>query len=195
MYQYLHKYLVLNQKLSIPDVGNLVIETNGAKLDAANGFLFAPSPTIRFKQEQTPPSDKLFFDFLAEEMGLDQVSAIKSFHDYLYKLKTSLTTPKGAVIPGIGMMRKEENGYILFTPEKNLLELMPQVKLEGGVEFAKKEVKVYHEDDERELSEQEEEDIRELLGQDSQSAGNDNWWVYAVILLMIGLGALLFYYV
>lgn len=195
MYQYLHKYLVLNHKLSIPDVGNLIIETNSAKLDAANGFLFAPSPTIQFKQEQTPPSDKIFFDFLSEEMGLDQVSAIKSFHDYLYKLKTSLGTPKGAVLPGIGMMRKEENGYILFTPEKNLLELMPQVKLEGGVEFAKKEVKVYHEDDERELSEQEEEDIRELLGQDSQLAGNDNWWVYAVILLMIGLGALLFYYV
>lgn len=195
MYQYLHKYLVLNHKLSIPDVGNLVIETNSSKLDTANGFLFAPSPTIKFKQEQTPPSDKLFFDFLSEEMGLDQVSAIKNFHDYLYKLKTSLTTPKGAIIPGIGIMRKEENGYILFTPEKNLLELMPQVKLGDGVEFSKKDVKVYHEDDERDLSEQEEEDIRELLGQDSQMSGADNWWVYAVILLMIGIGALLFYYV
>jgi len=176
MYQYLHKYLVLNHRLSIPDVGNFVIEPNSAKLDNANGFLFAPAPAIRFKQEQTPPSDKFLFDFISEELGVDQMTAIKQFHDYVYKIKTSLTTPQGAVIPGIGAMRKEENGYILFTPEKNLLDLLPQVKVGETIEFAKK-------------------DIRELLGQDSQIKTSDNWWVYAVILLMIGIGALLFYYV
>ncbi|MEN9458155.1 MAG: hypothetical protein RL135_729 [Bacteroidota bacterium] len=195
MYQYLHKYLVLNHRLSIPDVGNFVIEPNSAKLDNANGFLFAPAPAIRFKQEQTPPSDKFLFDFISEELGVDQMTAIKQFHDYVYKIKTSLTTPQGAVIPGIGAMRKEENGYILFTPEKNLLDLLPQVKVGETIEFAKKEaIKINH-DEERNLTEQEEEDIRELLGQDSQIKTSDNWWVYAVILLMIGIGALLFYYV
>ncbi len=139
MYQYLHKYLVLNHRLSIPDVGNFVIEPNTAKLDNANGFLFAPAPAIRFKQEQTPPSDKFLFDFISEELGVDQMTAIKQFHDYVYKIKTSLTTPQGAIIPGIGAMRKEENGYILFTPEKNLLDLLPQVKVGETIEFAKKE--------------------------------------------------------
>jgi hypothetical protein len=195
MHLYLHKYLVLNHRLSIPDVGNFVIESNTAKLDNANGFLFAPAPVIRFKQEQTPPSDKFLFDFISEELGVDQMTAIKQFHDYVYKIKTSLTTPQGAVIPGIGAMRKEENGYILFTPEKNLLELLPQVKVGETIEFAKKEVVKINYDEERNLTEQEEEDIRELLGQDSQIKTSDNWWVYAVILLMIGIGALLFYYV
>ena len=31
-------------------------------------------------------------------------------------------------------MRKEENGYILFTPEKNLLDLLPQVKVGETIE-------------------------------------------------------------
>lgn len=195
MYQYLHKYLVLNHRLSIPDIGNFVIEQNSAKLDSANGFLFAPAQAIRFKQEPTPPSDKFLFDFISEEMGVDQITAIKQFHDYVYKIKTSLTTPQGAVIPGIGMMRKEENGYILFTPEKNLLEILPQVKVNDSIEMAKKEVVKINHDADRNLTEQEEEDIRELLGQDTQIQSSDNWWIYAVILLMIGLGALLFYYV
>lgn len=195
MYQYLHKYLVLNHRLSIPDIGNFVIEQNTAKLDSANGFLFAPAPAIRFKQEPTPPSDKFLFDFISEEMGVDQMTAIKQFHDYVYKIKTSLTTPQGAVIPGIGMMRKEENGYILFTPEKNLLDILPQVKVNESIEMVKKDVVKIDHDADRTLTEQEEEDIRELLGQDTQIQSSDNWWVYAVILLMIGLGALLFYYV
>ena len=61
--------------------------------------------------------------------------------------------------------------------------------------MAKKEVVKINHDVDRNLTEQEEEDIRELLGQDTQIQSSDNWWVYAVILLMIGLGALLFYYV
>lgn len=195
MYQYLHKYLVLNQKLSIPDVGNLTIETNGAQLDLNNGLLFAPAPSIQFKQEQTSFADKYFFDFLAQEMGVDEVVAIRSFHDYLYKIKATINTPQGSDLPGIGHLRKEENGYILFTPEKNLLELMPQVKLSTpGFQISKK-IEEYTSEDDRELTEQEQEDIRELLGQDSQETGADNWWVYALILFLIGVGALLFYYV
>jgi hypothetical protein len=195
MNQYLHKYLILNQKLSIPDVGNLVIETNGAQLDIHNELLFAPASSIRFKQEPTTTADKFFYDFLAQEMGTDVVVAIRSFHDYLYKIKSTLNTPQGAQLPGIGLLRKEDNGYILFTPEKNLQELMPQVKLNAAFKLPQKFVPVVPEEEERELTEKEEEDIRELLGQDSLEGKADYWWVYAIILLLIGVGALLFYYV
>lgn len=196
MNQYLHKYLVLNQKLSIPDVGNLTIEPNGAQLDVNNGLLFAPAPALRFKQKPTTAADKFFYDFLAQEMGVDEVVAIRSFHDYLYTLKSTLNTPQGTHIPGIGHLRKENNGYILFSPEKTLNELMPQVKLNPSYQLPKKEAAALpEEEEERELTEQEEEDIRELLGQESQEGKADYWWVYAIILLLIGIGALLFYYV
>jgi len=197
MNQYLHKYLVLNQKLSIPDVGNLIIEPNGAQLDVNNGLLFAPAPALHFKQESTAIADKFFYDFLAQEMGVDEVVAIRSFHDYLYTLKSALNTPQGAHLSGIGQLRKENNGYILFSPEKNLNELMPQVKLSPAYQLPQKEVAPLPDDDDahRELTEQEEEDIRELLGQESQEGKADYWWVYAIILLLIGVGALLFYYV
>ncbi len=195
MYLYLHKYLVLNKKLSIPDLGNFVIESNPAKLDNTNGFLFAPAPAIKFKQEQTPASDKFLFDFISDEMGVDQMTAIKLFHDYVYKIKTSLTSPEGANIAGVGTLRKEDNGYILFTPEKNLLDLMPQVKVSEGLAHIKNDVEKNNLDEERNFTQQEEEDIRELLGKDSQNVSDDNWWVYAIILFMIAIGALLFYYV
>ncbi|MBL7759097.1 MAG: hypothetical protein JNK08_00205 [Sediminibacterium sp.] len=197
MNQYLHKYLVLNQKLSIPDVGNLIIEPHGAQLDVNNGLLFAPAPALHFKQEPTATADKFFYDFLAQEMGVDEVVAIRSFHDYLYTVKSALNTPQGAHLSGIGQLRKENNGYILFTPETTLNELMPQVKLSPAYQLPQKEVAPLPDDDDahRELTEQEEEDIRELLGQESQEGKADYWWVYAIILLLIGIGALLFYYV
>jgi len=193
MNQYLHKYLVLNKKLSIPDVGNLVLESTGAQLDSINGLLYAPSQMIVFKQDAAK-ADKFFFDFLAQEMGTDEVVAIRNFHDYLYKIKSNLNTSQGSVIPGIGRLKKEENGYILFSPEKNLQELLPQVRIGASYPIAKKET-LFDYDKDHELSAQEEDDIRELMGKDSEEAGADNWWVYALILLLIGVGALLFYYV
>ena len=193
MNQYLHKYLSLNKKMSIPDIGNLVIESSGAQLDAINGLLYAPTQIIQFKQD-VATADKFFFDFLANELGVDEVVAIRSFHDYLYKLKSTINTPSGAVIKGIGRLKKEDNGYILFTPEKNLLELMPQVKLDAAYPLPKKAEAINYDQD-KNLTFQEEEDIRELLGQESEGEDADNWWIYAVILLLIGVGALLFYYV
>ena len=128
-------------------------------------------------------------------MGVDQMTAIKLFHDYVYKIKTSLTSPEGANIAGVGTLRKEDNGYILFTPEKNLLDLMPQVKVSEGLAHIKNAVEKNNLDEERDFTQQEEEDFRELLGKESQNVSDDNWWVYAIILLMIAIGALLFYYV
>jgi hypothetical protein len=195
MHQYLHKYLVINQKLGIPDVGNFLIQSTPAKLDASTGLLFGPTPLIQFKQEQTAPADKVFFDFLAEEMGVDEVVAIRRFHDYLYQLKSTITAPQGGRIPGIGSLRKEESGLILFSPEKAAHELIPQVKSNTAIQAPKASKKHIPEEYERELTAQEEDDIRELLGQDVAEASADNWWIYAVILLLIGVGAVLFYYV
>ena len=194
MHQYLHKYLVLNQKLSLPDIGNLIIEPNIAQLDVNNGLLFAPVPSIHFKQDFTTVADKYFYDFLAEEMGLDEMTAIKNFHDYLNKIKAALITPVGANIPGIGNLRKEQNEFIRFTAEKNLYDLMPQVKVENAQQLLVNNEVVETDDDDRILTNQEEQEIRELLGQETQDGQTDYWWVYAVILLLIGVGALLFYY-
>lgn len=193
MNQYLIKYLTLNKRLSIPDIGNLVIESKGATLDIINGLLIAPTQVIQFKQDSAT-ADKFFFDFLSNELEVEEVVAIRSFHDYLYKLKSTINTPQGAVIPGIGCFKKEDNSHILFSPEMNFLELMPQVKLDATYPIPKKTVSKDY-DKEKELTFQEEENIRELLGQESEGEESDNWWIYAIILLLIGVGALLFYYV
>ncbi len=195
MHQYLHKYLVLHKKLGIPDVGNFTIQYNPSKLDTSTGLLFGPTPVIQFKQEQTAPADKVFFDFLAEEMGVDEVVAIRRFHDYLYQLKSTITAPQGGKITGLGNLRKEESGLIIFSPDKTTHDIIPQVNSGNAIQPVKAAKKNIPEEYERELTEQEEEDIRELLGQDAAEASADNWWVYAVILLLIGVGAVLFYYV
>jgi hypothetical protein len=192
MNQYLHKYLSLNKKLSIPDIGNLVIESSGARLDSVNGILYAPTQLIQFTQEHAT-ADKYFFDFLANELGVDDVVAIGIFHDYIYKIKSAIKSPQGALIKGIGTLKKEDNGYIIFTPEKSQLDLMPQVQLDSIYPIPHKEEQIDY-NQLKDLTSQKEEDISPLLGQESEVPA-DNWWISAIILFLIGVGAIMFYYV
>lgn len=193
MHQYLYKYLVLHKKLCIPDLGYFLVQMVPAKIDVANDLLFAPHPQIIFQAESSPAADKVFFDFLAKEMGVDLVVAIRQFHDFLYQLRNKLTSPEGAFISGIGLIRKEASGHVLFSAEKNLHEWLPTLQVDDTISVLKKELPVSYDED-KELTAEEFEDIRELLGQEDQADRSDNWWVYAIILLLIGVGALLFYY-
>jgi hypothetical protein len=193
MNQYLHKYLSLNKKLSIPDIGNFVIESSGARLDSINGLLYAPTQVIQFTQDHAT-ADKYFFDFLANELGVEDVVAIGIFHDYVYKIKSIINTPQGFLMKGIGTLKKEDNGHIIFTPEKSQLELMPRVQLDSIYPMPHKDGQIDN-DKHKDLTSQKEEDISALLGQESEAATADNWWIYAIILFLIGVGAIMFHYV
>ena len=70
--------------------------------------------------------------------------------------------------------------------------IIPQVKIDKAISIAKsanmKQVPF-------QSQELEGDELRAFLGQANEGEGNDNWWVYALGLLLLGIGALLFYYV
>lgn len=186
MQQHLHKFLVLYRRLCIPHVGSFVIEDEAARLDTGNSLLFAPRPVIRFHEENQPPSDKIFFNFLAEEMVVDEMTAIKEFHDFCFTARHTLEEHHMVAFTGIGRLSRREDESLLFTPETNLLDLLPPVPWEHTVpdkpQKARKKAKT---DPGEVLSEQESEET---------SISADRWWIYAIVLLAAGLLALLFYY-
>ena len=172
MDQQLYKYLVLHRNLSVPQLGSFLIKDQPAYYENATGLLHAPRPLIYFSEGVTSMSEKLFFDFLAAEMGVDEVAAIKQFHDYAYRLRENLLTNSTAEVKGIGTLSKGEDGLIVFDPANDLTYLLPPVQ-EGEAISAD----AYTTDEEA-----------------GTVTGKDNWWVYAVILGILGLGALLYYY-
>lgn len=129
MQQHLYKYLLLNQKLSIPALGNFVIEYQPAYFNEATGLLFPRRPVIEFNEGPAAEPEKPFFDFLAVEMGVDVIVAIKAFQDFSIYLLAGIAGNQFADIDGIGKVKKGANGRIFFLPDTNLIDILPPLRL------------------------------------------------------------------
>lgn len=191
MQEYLLKYLILHKNLTIPKVGVFHIESLSAQIDGTNHLLYPPSQVIRFKHEMVAP-DRNFYDFLVHETGLELVDVIKKLQQISIQIISETKETKGAILEGIGTLKQEHTGQLLFFSERPLEYLYPQVKIDKAISIAKSESMKQAPFKTQEL---EGDELREFLGQANDADGNDNWWVYALGLLLLGFGALLFYYV
>lgn len=168
MDEYLYKYLVLYRKLSIPQLGILTLDNEPARYDGVSGQLFPPKPLIVFEENTASAPDRSFFEFLAEEMGADEETVVKSFHEFSGQLCKDISEQHTAVLKELGRFEKGEEGTVLFTSETTVLDLLPVIQTDKEV----LEVVV-----------------------ETTNERDDYWWYYAIILLIIGAGALIYYYV
>src|SRR6478752_9501230 len=128
MDQQLYKYLVLHKNLAIPQLGSFVVKNEASHFESTTGLLHAPKPVIHFTDASIPMSEKFFFDFLSAEMGIDEVTAIKQFHDYVYQLRKDLQDNRTVVVGGIGTLTKGEDELVSFNPAHDISELLPPVQ-------------------------------------------------------------------
>lgn len=191
MQQYLLKYLVLHKSLPLPKVGVFTIEQLSAQIDTTNHLLYPPSQVIRFKHEPVA-ADRHFYDFIVQETGWDLVDVMRQIQKFVQQLLQDAKASNGAHIDGIGLLKTEEDGHLMFFTERPLDYLYSQVKIEKSVSLAKA---TSQKQSAYKVNELEGDELRELLGQATDSDTSDNWWVYAFALLLLGVGALLFYYV
>lgn len=217
MQQHLHKFLVLYRKLSIPELGSFTIDNESARADNSNALLFPPRPVIHFGVESIPMSDRLFFEFLSEQMGVDEETATKEFHDFSHKLTTDIREHNQALFHGVGRIIRGSDGGLFFTPESNLLELLPPIQLDESFRtIHKKAVNVIlprklkpepePESEKKIIPELIQEPTLQPISQsdiiveeyeeesETETRSPDRWWIYAIILLVAGTVALLFYY-
>jgi len=191
MYQYLLKYLVLHKNLAIPKLGVFSIERLSAEIDSTNHLMYPPTQIIRFKQDIVL-ADKHFYDFLVRETGHDLVDVIKDLHAFTQQVLQEIQTITGSVLQGIGTLKKEDNGLFLFIPERPLDYLFKQVSIDKSISLV---VSANQGANIEETSVLEGGALTDFLGQTNEEETTDNWWVYAIALLLLGIGALLFYYV
>jgi hypothetical protein len=191
--QHLHKFLVLHRVLNIPQLGSFVIAQESAQVDTASGLLFAPKYPLRFSETEKPLPEHLFFDFLSAEMEVDTSTAIQEFYTFCNSFRSGLEQKGVAVLEGIGRIVKRDEG-LTFTPESNLLELLPPVPWTStGTSTAApahKKAAPVAKAEKTEL----ERIIEESEEEESERVPRDRWWVWAIVLAAAGLLALLFRY-
>jgi hypothetical protein len=174
MDQHLYKYLVLHKRLNIPELGNFAIQYQPARYEERTGVLHAPKPVLVFTDGHVPASEKAFFDFLGNEMGVDDLAAIKLFHDFSYGFRSELQEKGSAEIKGVGTLHRNGEEPISFHPAHDLSDLLPAIKPgERGAVIVDEEM--YTEETGTEES-------------------KDQWWMYAIVLFLLGAGALIVYY-
>ena len=191
MYQYLLKYLVLHKNLAIPKLGVFSMEQLSAEIDSTNHLMYPPTQIVRFKQDIVV-ADRHFYDFLVRETGQDLVDVIKELHAFTQQVLQEVQTITGSVLQGIGLLKKDNNGLLLFIPERPLDYLYKHVFIDKSISLA---VNTTNEIEISETAVLEGVALTEFLGQSNEAETSDNWWVYAIVLLLLGIGALLFYYV
>src|SRR6478735_4370846 len=104
MDQHLYKYLVQHKHLNIPQVGSFLMQYQNARYEESTGLLHAPKPVLVFTDGHLPASEKTFFDFLGKEMGVDDLTAIKLFHEFSYQFRNDLQEKGSVEIKGVGIL-------------------------------------------------------------------------------------------
>lgn len=173
MFQILHKYLVLHHQLVVPQVGLFYVEKEPATYQDDTGLLSAPRSLIHFTQKYQSGTDKLFFEFLTRETGLEEPAAIHDYLEFANRLQAELKERKTAIWKGVGTLFLADNDEIRFERATDLQELLPPVAI-AGIEAV---------------------DGAALTDEEEAEAPKDYWWYYAIILLILGLGALAYYYI
>ncbi|MEP6846253.1 MAG: hypothetical protein ABI861_09630 [Panacibacter sp.] len=182
MNQYLAKYFALYKKMVLPGIGYFNTTTQPAHLEFVEKTLHAPSYSITFRQDETA-DDTGFISFLIKETGLDQYEAASSFSQFIAQLKEKLQSGTALQLPGLGVLTNNDSIYS-FTAE-SLEQFFPGITAEKVIrQNAQHAVRVG--EDEKNSTE-----MHALL---NREIVKDRWWIGATVLAVIGVAAILYYY-
>ena len=189
MFQLIYKYLIIHQHVPLAGVGVFYLTRKPAKHDVANKLISPPVLSIDFKPPTTT-DNKGFFTFLSKEKGFDEVSAIKYFNDFVRQIKHDVNAHKPVDLPGLGILRKNANGDVSFEPANIVATYFPPVIAEPVLrEKASYEIRV---GETRRTSSQ----MQEALQNEPETVlvRKDYWWIYAIVLAVLGIAAIVYYY-
>ncbi len=189
MFQLLYKYLILNKKAIVPGLGVFSIDRKPAKLDFANKVFLSPTSEINFKA-QTSDDDRGMYTFISQLQKIDELEAAGRYNDFANKLKENLEENSSAELPGIGVLSKNAEGQLFFKATVQLNDYFPPANADRVLrENTEHPILV---GDRNRTNKQ----MKELLVDEPEMRSHvkDPWWIFAIALGIIGIAAIVYYY-
>lgn len=106
-------YLLQHKSISIPGLGSMYIERIPAQTDFVNRRILPPDYHFRFDKYFDAP-DKDFFTYLAKQQNIADYEAIKWYNEWAYELRSKLRDGNVVEWDGIGTLKKDISGEIIF---------------------------------------------------------------------------------
>lgn len=193
MYSQIHKFLLQHKRVSIPGIGSFSFNNKSSFTNEDAAVLHAPLPTIQFTTE-TALADKNFYTFLAKELHVEEIDAIKNFHEFTYHLKNDSAKAESLVLPGIGTLHKQPLGGYEFVQENILDNYFAPIKIKANTNVSLQNAATAtepHPIDALSLKNENFANIN-LNEEEVSEPKTDYWWIYAIVLALLGIAAIIY---
>jgi hypothetical protein len=183
MFSVLNAYLFQHRSISIPGLGTIYLETAAAEVDVAERTMMPPTYRFRFDKYFDAP-DKEFFSYLAAQKNILDYEAIKWYSEFAFELRNRIKNEDQVSWDGVGVLKKDGSGNVLFESAKSPAHfLQPTPAMRVNRQDAQHTLLVG--DRERTSGE-----MNEWLLEENANRRRIPWWVWALVLAVVGLAVL-----
>jgi hypothetical protein len=186
MFEVLNSYLFQHKNISIPGLGTIYLERIAANADAANKSMLPPTYQFRFDKYFDAP-DKEFFSYLANEKNIPDYEAIKWYNEFSYDLRNKIKQEDKVSWDGIGTLKKDYAGNIVFESESETSLFLEAV---SAMPITRKNAELRLMVGDKEKTNHE---MDEWL-QANAEPQKQNWWIYALVVACVASLILLFHF-
>ena len=185
MINFVNTYLLEHKSVSIPGLGTIYVERIPAQSDFVNRQLLPPAYHYRFDKYFDAP-DKEFFSYLASQKKIPEYEAMKLYNEWALQLRNAIGSDQSTFIEGIGELKRDASGEIVFEPSVIPKTFNVTVPAERIVRTNAKHVMLVGD---RERTNVEMNDYLHEVHKERES-----WWMYALIIAAISLIAIFFHF-
>ncbi|SEA06139.1 hypothetical protein SAMN05192529_10781 [Arachidicoccus rhizosphaerae] len=174
----LQRFLISHKRLPLGKLGTVILEEQQAFHEYTSSVIRPASEVLQFSPKTDNVLQQEFESFVVKKGGtIDQVKELSE------QIKQQLSQSKQVVLEGIGTLKIENNIYKIFGEDLTAAYLAPvaasAVVHEGDVHDVKVGEQVHSS-----------EEMKALL---QENKSKDYWWVYALILVVVAIAAILYY--
>jgi nucleoid DNA-binding protein len=183
MLELLRRYLYLHKSISLNGFGTLLLEEIPARIDYPNKLLHPLQYKLQF--QSTSNSDDHFSLWVSEQLNISREESAKQTAHFISDLKQRLINQNIVEWEGIGVFKNDENQVLRFTPTINIVTGDPV----AAEKIIRKNAEHFIRVGEQEKTNTQ---MQELLFGTKKKV-RFHWWYSAVILLVLGIAAILYF--
>jgi hypothetical protein len=193
LYELFYKYLILNMRASMPGIGTFGVQQIPATMDYENKKLNPPTQSIKLESSEIATDTYSFYNYLAKELNINESEAARKFQEFTHDIQKQAAANGSVLLPGIGRMKKDyANGYVV-EPETDTKQVLPDLWITKTQAASTGLLDVYANAQPSIIKRTSvaETEVDRLIVKEK----DDYWWVFAIIIAIMSLGALLYYYI
>lgn len=191
LYELFYKYLILNGRASLPNIGTFAVEQIPATMDFENKKLNPPTQNIQLESSEIATDTYSLYNYLAKELSVNESEAARRFQEFAHDIQKQVASNGSIVLPGIGRLKKDYNGYSIEA-ETESKQVLPDLWITKTQAATTGLLDVYAPVQPSIIKQSNfDAEADRLVAKEAE----DYWWVIAILLAIMGLGALLYYYI